>query len=63
MKVDTFYLPDGYDQWYAFTPQHWYQRNTEESCMTGVAADIELSDNPFDEREIVNALVNKIMSN
>ena len=46
----------------AYTPQHWYQRNSQESCMKGTEADIELADNPFDDREIVNTLVNMIIA-
>ncbi len=45
---------------FACTPQHWYQRNTEESCMTGIPVDIQLPDNPFNEREIVDALVQQL---
>ncbi len=44
----------------AFTPQHWYQRNTEGSCMTGIPVDIQLSDNPLNEQEIVESLVRQL---
>ena len=44
----------------SFSPQHWYQRNTEGSCNDGIIADIELNDNPFNEREIVDSLVKRI---
>ncbi len=44
----------------ALTPQHWYQRNTEGSCMVGVEVDIQLSDNPFNEREIIDFLVQQL---
>ena len=47
----------------AVTPQHWYQRNTEGSCMTGVPVDIQLPDNPFNEREIVDAFVEQLTGN
>jgi len=45
----------------AFTPQHWYQRNTKNSCNDGVEADIELYDNPFDEMEIIESLIKQIL--
>jgi C-terminal processing protease CtpA/Prc len=45
----------------AFTPQHWYQRNIKQSCMSGVKADIRLIDNPFDSNEIITLLNNKIL--
>ena len=44
----------------AFTPEHWYQRNTEGSCMVGVEVDIQLSDDPFNEQEIVDSLVRQL---
>ena len=46
----------------AFTPQHWYQRSTEGSCMTGIPTDIQLSDDPFNENQIVDLLIEKIMN-
>lgn len=46
----------------AFTPIHWYQRNTGASCYEGIMPDIELEDNPFDEREIIDALIQHIKS-
>ena len=46
----------------AFTPQHWYQRSTEGSCMTGIPTDIQLSDDPFNENQIVELLIEKIMN-
>ena len=46
----------------AVTPQHWYQRNTEGSCMTGIPVDIQLPDDPFNEREIVDSLVRLLTS-
>lgn len=48
---------------FACTPQHWYQRNTGGSCFEGVEVDIQLNDNPFNEREIVEALVERLVSN
>jgi len=48
---------------FACTPQHWYQRNTEGSCMTGIPVDIQLSDSPFNKREIVEDLVKQLTSN
>lgn len=47
----------------AFTPQHWYQRNTEGSCMTGIPVDIQLPDSPYNEREIVESLIQQLMAN
>ncbi len=44
----------------AFTPEHWYQRNTGGSCMTGVEVDIQLPDSPYNEREIVDSLVQQL---
>ncbi|PLX05602.1 MAG: hypothetical protein C0598_14160, partial [Marinilabiliales bacterium] len=48
---------------FACTPQHWYQRNTEGTCMEGVEVDIQLNDDPFNEREIVESLVKLITTN
>ena len=47
----------------AYSPQHWYNRNSDESAMEGVSIDIQLPDNPFNEREIVNALVQQLTAN
>jgi len=47
---------------FACTPQHWYQRNTEGTCMEGVPTDIQLSDDPFNGREIVDSLIKQLTS-
>ena len=44
----------------AFTPEHWYQRNIEGSCMEGVKVDIQLSDSPYNKREIIDSLVRQL---
>lgn len=46
----------------AFTPEHWYQRNFKGSCMEGVKVDIQLSDSPYNKREIVDSLVKKLIN-
>lgn len=47
----------------AYTPHHWYNRNSDESAMEGISVDIQLPDNPFNEREIVDSLVQKLINN
>ena len=45
-----------------YTLQHWYNRNSAESCIEGIKADIELIDNPYDEDAIVEQLVTLVTS-
>jgi C-terminal processing protease CtpA/Prc len=47
----------------AFTPQHWYQRNTTQSCIQGVKADIDLPEDPFNPDHLVDLLVEQITNN
>ena len=43
-----------------YTPQHWYNRNSGESCIEGVKADIKLKDNPYNEQAMIEELVSLI---